>query len=178
MDWWSGTATAVREAVARAPRVRLASIGLSGQMHGVVPTRSDGSPVRNGILWADSRAQEQLAPIAAYRPRLGAAWQIPLSPGMAGPILAWLVRHESEVVAAMRWALQPKDWLRLQLTGEVHTEPSDASATLMYDVLADTWAADVVEALGIDPMCCPPVLPSSGSAAGSPDRDRRRPAGP
>src|SRR6476620_341453 len=61
MDWWSGTATAVREAVARAPRVHLASIGLSGQMHGVVPTRSDGSPVRNGSLWADSRAQQQLS---------------------------------------------------------------------------------------------------------------------
>jgi xylulokinase len=56
MDWWNATASAVRGAVARAPRVLLASIGLSGQMHGVVPTRSDGSPVRDGILWADSRA--------------------------------------------------------------------------------------------------------------------------
>ena len=167
MDWWNGTATAVREAVARAPRVRLASIGLSGQMHGVVPTRSDGSPVRDGILWADSRAQEQLSTYRCLPPETRRRLANPVSPGMAGPILAWLVRHESEVVAAMRWALQPKDWLRLQLTGEVHTEPSDASATLMYDALADTWAADVVEALGINLDVLPAVLPSSGSAAGS-----------
>ena len=67
----------------------------------------------------------------------------------------------------MRWALQPKDWLRLQLTGEVHTDPSDASATLMYDALADGWDADVVDALGIDPEVLPTVLPSSGSRAGT-----------
>jgi xylulokinase len=86
---------------------------------------------------------------------------------MAGPILAWLVRHEPDVTAAMRWALQPKDWLRLQLTGDVHTEPSDASATLMYDAVDDTWAADVVHALGIDIDVLPPLLPSSSTCAGN-----------
>ena len=85
---------------------------------------------------------------------------------MAGPILAWLVRHEREVAATMRWALQPKDWVRLQLTGEIHTEPSDASATLMYDVVGDTWDKDVVDVLGVDADVLPPVLPSSGSRAG------------
>src|SRR4051794_5267405 len=151
MDWWNATATAVRKAMAEVPQVRPVSIGLSGQMHGVVPTREDGSPARNAILWADSRA---LAELDAYRrlpPNSRRRLANPLSPGMAGPILAWLVRHEGQSAAAMRWALQPKDWLRLQLTGEVHTEPSDASATLMYDLLGDTWAADVVDDLGVDP---------------------------
>ena len=165
-DWWNATATAVRKAVAIAPQVRPASIGLSGQMHGVVPTRSDGSPVRNGILWADSRAQEQLDTYRSLPPDTRRRLANPLSPGMAGPILAWLVRHQSDVAAAMRWALQPKDWVRLQLTGEIHTEPSDASATLMYDLVGDTWAADVVEALGVDADVLPAVLPSSGSPAG------------
>ena len=44
--------------------------------------------------------------------------------GNGGPLFSWLVRHESGVAAEMRWALQPKDWLRLQPTGEIHTEPS------------------------------------------------------
>src|SRR4051794_27778885 len=60
MDWWNATATAVREALSNVPQVRPASIGLSGQMHGVVATRADGSPARNAILWADSRAQAEL----------------------------------------------------------------------------------------------------------------------
>ena len=124
-------------------------------MHGVVPTRSDGSPVRNAILWADARAHDQLDLYRQLPSPTRRRLANPLSPGMAGPILAWLVRHERESAEAMRWALQPKDWLRLQLTGEVHTDPSDASATLMYDALADTWDADVIEALGIDPEVLP-----------------------
>src|SRR5215218_4791047 len=166
LDWWNATATAVHEAVAKVPDVRPVSIGLSGQMHGVVPTRPDGGPARNAILWADSRAQAELdiyrSLPADSRQRLAN----PLSPGMAGPILAWLVRHERELTDTMRWALQPKDWLRLQLTGEVHTEPSDASATLIYDLVGDTWALDVVEALGVDPRVLPTPLPSSGAPAG------------
>src|SRR5215203_3429792 len=85
----------------------------------------------------------------------------PLSPGMAGPMLAWLATEEKDTYARARWALQPKDWLRLQLTGETAGEPSDASATLLYDLVADTWDKDVIDGLGIDPELLPPLLPRS-----------------
>jgi sugar (pentulose or hexulose) kinase len=39
------------------------------------------------------------------------------SPGMAGPILRWLTRHEPRTVERARWALPPKDRFRLRLTG-------------------------------------------------------------
>src|SRR5690349_9209719 len=60
LEWWRATTTAVRKALAAAPQVRPVAIGLSGQMHGVVPTRADGTPARNAILWADSRAEGEL----------------------------------------------------------------------------------------------------------------------
>lgn len=166
LDWWNATTRAVREAMSRASRVRPVSVGLSGQMHGVVMTGVDGKPVRDAVLWADARAEEQLDLYRYLPTETSHRLANPLSPGMAGPILAWLVRHEPEVAAKTRWVLQPKDWVRLQLTDEVHTEPSDASATLMYDVLGDDWARDVVEVLGVDTHLLPPVLPSSGSPAG------------
>jgi xylulokinase len=166
VDWWDATVRAVREAMSRASGTRPVSIGLSGQMHGVVATGSDGRPVRDAVLWADSRAEEQLDLYRCLPAETRRRLANPLSPGMAGPVLGWLARHEPEVTARTRWALQPKDWVRLQLTGEVHTDPSDASATLMYDVLGGAWATDVVEALGVDTRVLPPVLPTSGSHAG------------
>ncbi len=45
--------------------------------------------------------------------------------------------------------MQSKDWLSLRLTGEAASEPTDASATLLYDVEGDGWAYDFVEALGL-----------------------------
>ena len=109
------------------------AIGLSGQMHGVVLCDDVGTPLRPAILWADSRAAEQ----AARWPRTGN----PAAPGFAGPILAWLAAHEPDVLERARWALQPKDWLRLALGCPAATEPSDASATLLWDAEADAPSA-------------------------------------
>lgn len=171
-EWLSGTVAAVRAAVAQAA-ARPVAIGLSGQMHGVVPTDAAGEPTRHAMLWSDVRATGALA---AYRrlPRaVRARLANPLTPGMAGPMLAWLAEHESDTYARSRWALQPKDWLRAQLTGRFATEPSDASATLLYDilgnggdVLGDGWYVEVIEALGLDRDRLAPILPASGAHAG------------
>jgi xylulokinase len=83
---------------------------------------------------------------------------------MAGTSLLWLRDHEPEVYASARWALQPKDWLRLRLTGEAATEPSDASATLLYDLQADGWAYAVIEALGLRADLLAPLVASDAVA--------------
>jgi xylulokinase len=166
-DWWDAVTACTREAIAAAgDAAQLAAIGLSGQMHGLVMTSADGRPLRPALLWADSRATESLA---AYRrlPRaaLGRLAN-PLAPGMTGPMLAWVASHEPSVYAAARWALSAKDWIRARLTGEFRAEPSDASATLLYDVIGDRWDLEVVSALGLDAGLLAPLLPSSAAPAG------------
>ena len=44
--WWRATVSAVQAAMAQAPHARITAIGLSGQMHGVVPTDKGGRPTR------------------------------------------------------------------------------------------------------------------------------------
>ena len=165
-EWFTATTAAVRQAVQESGTTP-AAVGLSGQMHGVVPTDREGQPVRPAMLWADSRAVPQLAVYRAFPGATRARLANPLSPGMAGPMLAWLAAEEHDTYARTRWALQPKDWLRLQLTGETAAEPSDASATLLYDLVADTWDKDVVDGLGLEPELLPTLLPRSSSRAGT-----------
>src|SRR5689334_7182773 len=164
--WWSAVVSCTREAVAAAGGPPPVAIGLSGQMHGLVMTAADGRALRPALLWADSRATGSLR---AYR-ELGRValdrLANPLFPGMAGPMLAWVAECEPDVYAGARWALSPKDWLRGRLTGEIHAEPSDASATLLYDVAGDRWDLEVVEALGLDAGMLAPLLPSSAAVAG------------
>ena len=142
------------------------AIGLSGQMHGLVLASADGRALRPALLWADSRATGSLR---AYR-LLGAGALArlanPLAPGMTGPLLMWVAENEPRTYAEARWALQPKDWIRARLTGEVHAEPSDASASLLYDVMGDRWDLEVVSALGLDASLLAPLLPSAGAPAG------------
>ena len=162
--WWNATVAAVQAATRKASAARISAIGLSGQMHGVVPTDKDGQPTRAALLWADTRAEEELKRYQALPPALLQRLANPLVPGMAGPLLCWLADHEPSAYQAMRWALQPKDWLRFCLTGSVAADPSDASATLLYDLSADHWADDVIATLGLRRELFPPLSPSGASA--------------
>lgn len=134
-DWWDATRDAVRQVTAGATSP--AAIAVTGQMHGTVLTSADGEAVRPAIIWLDRRA--------------GGA-----NPGMPGPVLGWLREHEPDAVAAARWALQPKDWLRMRLTGTAATDPTDASGTGLYDVDRGVWA--------VSSRLLPPILPSCAVA--------------
>ena len=158
--------TACARQAVRAAGTHPAAIGLSGQMHGLVMTSARGRALRPALLWPDQRA---LGALRAYQ-RLDsgtlARLANPLAPGMAGPMLKWIAENEPRTYQAARWALQPKDWLRARLTGKFHAEPSDASATLLYDVPGDRWDLAAVSALGLDASLLAPLLPSSGAPAG------------
>jgi len=166
--WWNAVTACAREAVraAGAAGARPAAIGLSGQMHGLVLASAEGGALRPALLWADSRATGALGAYRRLRPEALTRLANPLAPGMTGPLLAWIAENEPGVYAEARWALQPKDWIRARLTGEFHAEPSDASATLLYDVIGDRWDLEVVGALGLDAGLLAPLLPSAGALGG------------
>jgi xylulokinase len=164
-DWLAATVVAVRQALLLSGG-EICGIGLSGQMHGLVATDAEGHPVRPAILWSDSRAVRQVASYQDLPDQVRARLANPLSPGMAGPLLAWVATHEVDVYKNTRWALQPKDWIRTQLTGRFATEPSDASATLLYDFTTDAWDSEVIEALALDANMFPPILPHAGYHSG------------
>lgn len=163
--WWAAVVTAVRSAVNSAG-VTVAGIGLSGQMHGVVLADNRGEPLRPAVLWSDSRATQQLQHYRALPPHLLHRLANPLSPGMFGPILSWLAVNEPTTCAKAQWAFSPKDWIRFRLTGTAASEPSDASATLLYDIPGDTWDQDVAAALGVDSGLLPPLLPHAAAYSG------------
>ena len=167
--WWRAVTACAREAVhaaGQAGGTQPAAIGLSGQMHGLVLTSAGGQALRPALLWADSRATGALRAYRHLGPAALARLANPLAPGMTGPLLMWVAENEPGSYADARWALQAKDWLRVRLTGEAHAEPSDASASLLYDVPGDCWDLEVVGALGLDASLLAPLLPSAGVPAG------------
>src|SRR5829696_6192916 len=171
-DWWAAVLEATGAAVGRRG-VEVTALGLSGQMHGVVLADKLGLPLRPAVIWADARSGTELAAYRRLDKDLGRRLANPPAVGMAGPSLLWLRDHAPDTYTSARWALQPKDWLRMRMTGEAATEPSDASATLLYDLLADDWSYAVIEDLGLRTELLAPLVPSAcvagtleGEAAG------------
>lgn len=161
--WWQGVVAAVREA-AGGFSGQVSVVGLSGQMHGVVLADRQGNALRPAILWADTRATNELDYFHGLTERERRDLANPVTVGMAGPTLLWLKRHEPALYEAAAWALQPKDWLRARLTGAVATDPSDASGTLLYNVAEDRWAAETIAKLGLRAALLPEVAPSASVA--------------
>jgi xylulokinase len=164
---WAQTEVAVwRSALAEAlDRLDLTghtvrALGLAGQMHGAVLVDAAGRALAPALLWPDQRAGTQLGRWRALPDDARAALANPLVPGMTGPLTAWLAEHEPELVARAAGVLLPKDALRAGLVPGVDplvTDRSDASATLLWDVPADTWSAAAVALVGV---AVPRVLPA------------------
>ena len=163
LDWWASVAIAVQSAV-QDHRKHVRAIGLSGQMHGVVLTDAKAQPLYPAILWADTRSSEMLYAYHAIGAGLHSKLANPITTGMAGTSLLWLRKYERDIYTNARWALQPKDWLRFRLTGEVATEPSDASGTLLYNVVKDRWSSTVIDTLNLRSDWLPKLIPSSSIA--------------
>jgi len=162
-DWWEAAQAALAEV---AEGCDVAGIGLSGQMHGLVPLDGDDRVIRPAILWNDQRTAAECAEIER---RIGAERLVELTgnralTGFTAPKLLWLRRHEPDAYARIARVLLPKDYVRLRLTGEWAIDASDASGTLLLDVGRRAWSHDVLEALELPVAWLPPVLESPDGA--------------
>lgn len=155
--WWRALVDAAA-ALPREERAAVGAIGIAGQMHGVVLTDEQGHAVRPPMLWPDTRAAGILDAWPGPQPN-------PVAPGMAGPLLYWIVQNDPQAAAATRWALQPKDWLRVALGGTVLSEPSDACATALADA-SGAWNDARIAALALPRQWFAPLAAHSYAAAG------------
>ncbi|MGY2129091.1 FGGY family carbohydrate kinase [Blastococcus sp. SYSU DS0617] len=162
--WRTAVDGAVEELGAALAGRPVLALGLSGQMHGAVLVDPAGRPVRPALLWPDGRAAGELARWRRLPVADRAALANPLVAGMTGPMLAWLAAHEPDAVARAAAVLLPKDALRIALVpgAEVAvTDRSDASATLLWDVVADGWSAAATAAAGVPAELLPVVRPAT-----------------
>ena len=156
--WIEGTSKAVARVMEQCRDIELACIGLSGQMHGLTPLDADKKVLRPAILWNDQRNAAEVAEITAKAGGLEALIGRTgnrMLVGYTGGKIVWMRNHEAELFGRMRHFLNPKDYLRFMLTGELATEVSDASGTGLFDVKKRIWAADLIETIGIDPSLLP-----------------------
>jgi xylulokinase len=162
-DWWAATERAMQRLAMSQPAAlaQVRAIGLSGQMHGAVLLDTADHMLRPAILWNDGRSGAECAELEAACPALHAIAGNLAMPGFTAPKLLWVRKHEPELFARTDCVLLPKDWLRLQLTGERVSEMSDAAGTLWLDVAARHWSPEVLAACGLTTKQMPRLVEGS-----------------
>jgi L-xylulokinase len=159
---WRSAAEAVREAVGRLGR-DIAAVGVTAHGDGLYCARADGSAARPGISSLDSRARgiaERWQADGTARASLTLTGQ---EPAASSPItlLRWLFENEPATLAETRWLLFSKDWIKLALTGEASTDPTEAS-TSFTNVATQSYDDAVLELFGLSQLASrlPPVRAS------------------
>lgn len=163
--WDQAVGEICHELTARADG-RIAAIGLSGQMHGVVLVDAAGRSIRPCMLWGDARGNAYCAEIARRIPDITRITGNPVMSAFSAPRLMWIGRHEPDSLDRASTFLLPKDYLRLRLTGRVATDPTDAAGTLLFDLRAWKWAIEIAGELGVPARLLPEIM-ETGEEAGA-----------
>jgi xylulokinase len=161
-DWWQATVRSIRQVLRKTSNARIAAIGLTGQMHGLVLLDDKGKVIRPCIMWNDQRSAPQCAAITA---QVGAKRILdltgnPLLPGFLAPKLAWVRENEPDVFRRIDKVLLPKDYIRYRLTREFQSDVSDASGTSLFDVSRRRWSEPMLKVFKVRRSWLPEVLES------------------
>ena len=172
VEIWTQQLATAREALATAGLVAsdIAAVGITNQRETTVLwNRATGRPVHRAIVWQDRRSEGICARLRdegraeLFRARTG----LVVDAYFSGTKLRWLLDHVPGARAeAERGELAfgtIDSWLIWNLTGgRVHvTDVSNASRTMLYDIRANRWDDELLEALDIPRALLPDVRPSS-----------------
>src|SRR5450830_1369736 len=166
-QWWQAacaTVARLREQLGEQEFYKIKAIGLSGQMHGAVLLDARDQVLRPAILWSDSRSTQECAELSRRAPELHQLAGNLAMPGFTAPKLLWVARHEPQLFAQVACVLLPKDWLRLQMTGQKISDPSDAAGTLWLDVARRDWSDELLAAGGMRRAQMPALVDGSRAA--------------
>ncbi len=179
---WQRTQEVIRGALQKSavdPN-EIAAIGVTNQRETtLVWDKSTGKPLYHAIVWQDTRTDQICNELARnggqdrFRPKVG----LPLATYFSGPKIKWImdnvpgVKEKAEKGEVLFGNMDT--WVIWNITGGpkggVHvTDVTNASRTMLMDLSALDWDADILRAIDIPRVILPKIMPSStvyGTAA-------------
>jgi len=147
----------------------LEAVGITNQRETVcVWDPRTGEPLHHAIVWQDRRTAARCAELRdqgrqeVIRERTG----LVLDPYFSATKIEWLMenveglRERARSGGAVFGTVD--SWLVFKLCGELVTDPSNASRTMLYDIRKGAWDAELLELFGVPEQALPKVGPSSG----------------
>lgn len=161
--WWANLklATADILAVSGATGAEIEAIGISYQMHGLVCVDEEKKPLRDAIIWCDSRA----VPYGnqAFK-ALGAEYclsHLLNSPGnFTASKLAWVKENEPEIFQKIYKIMLPGDYIAMKLSGEINTTVSGLSEGMFWDFKNQEVSKELMAYFGFSEDLIAKIVPT------------------
>lgn len=165
--WWKAFVKGVKELTTPLEKKAIRGLAIGGQMHGLVALDFNNVPLRNVILWNDSRSVEEcryLNETIGRKTLIEETGNIAY-PGFTAPKILWMQNHESALYERIAHIMLPKDYLVFRLTGLYSTDYSDASGTLLLNGKTRKWSQTMLSICGLNEAMLP-SLHDSGDCVG------------
>ena len=161
--WWANAKLALADIMAKtgAKGSDIKGIGISYQMHGLVCVDRQMRPVRDSIIWCDSRA----VPYGeeAFQ-ALGAGYclgHLLNSPGnFTAAKLAWVRQNEPDVFDRIYKIMLPGDYLALRLSGIANTTIGGLSEGIFWDFKNREVSQPLLDHFGISRDLIADIVPT------------------
>ena len=160
-SWWEyfckATKRVIREANVSAKEI--SGIGISYQMHGLVVVDKAGVPLRDSIIWCDSRAVDIGNKAFEDLGEETCASNLLNSPGnFTASKLKWVKDNEPELYEKIYKYMLPGDYIAYKLTGEMNTTKNGLSEGILWDYKEDKVADWLLDYYGINPSLTPTIV--------------------
>ncbi len=162
-EWWG----AVKEVLSRTVNKNdidtgeISGIGLTGQMHGPVFLDKTGTPLCPCMIWSDTRAKQETRRVDRLIPEISKITGNPASAGFTAPKILWLKNNRPDVFEKIWKIVLPKDYINYKLTGNLLTDPSDASGTLLFNIQEGKWSDEILDRLELSKEMLPSIANST-----------------
>lgn len=163
LDWWTYVCKASKKIISEynvAPKDIL-GIGIAYQMHGLVLIDKEGNPLRDSIIWCDSRAVEIGA--KAFE-EIGVDYcseNLLNSPAnFTASKLKWVKENEPEIYKKAYKFLLPGDFIAYKFTNVINTTASGLSEGIMWDFKKNKPATWLLDYYGIATNLIPDITPT------------------
>lgn len=150
---------------------RADAVSVAGQQHGMVALDDSGAPVRDALLWNDTRsaaaARDLVAEMGGPQACADAVGSV-LVASFTSTKLRWLRDHEPDRAARVRSVRLPHDHVSLHLSAPgttPFTDRGDASGTGYFSAPDDAWRPDLA-ALALGHEVDLPRVVAPGAVAG------------
>ncbi len=166
--WWENACIAVRKVISEnhITASEIGCIGITYQMHGLVVVDKNRKPLRDSIIWCDSRAVEIGNKAFA---ELGEGYCLSHflnSPGnFTASKLRWIKENESDIFKQIHKIMLPGDYIAMKLSGDAATTETGLSEGIFWDFVENGCSNKIVDYYGIPQKYLADIVPVFGEQA-------------
>ena len=160
-DWWTYVCLGIKRLLqeSKIDARKIKAVGISYQMHGLVVVDAVGKPLRNSIIWCDSRAVNIGNKAFNDLTKERCVSSLLNSPAnFTASKLKWVKDNEPELYAKIHKFMLPGDYIAYKLTGAISTTNNGLSEGIFWDYKSDSVAHWLLDYFKFNPDMVPEIV--------------------